>query len=311
MPWKDNYTTSDEISLRDGKTLWPADRKMGLGVTVNLNPATTGKGIEEKDLASPLWHFGITQGLDAFLRIFAEFDISATFAVPALVAKAYPNRMKEILDAGHEIAAQGLFGESALMSPATEAEHMTQAAEIIARVTGEAPRGWFALPCSDDRDATGSVSDHTVGLLEESGFLYLGNGLADDAPYWWVTDFSKGTSLLTLPYYYHFDDTFFLMSPREGSGLERPQALLRGWRAEFLAQYRRGRYFGMCVSPARSGWGHRLDNLTGFLQEVVAYPGVWTVTGARIAQHWKTNYSAETTLKLAPSIWRDHADSLS
>ncbi|WP_294923642.1 polysaccharide deacetylase family protein [uncultured Paracoccus sp.] len=312
MPWKDNYTTSDEIGIRDEDIVWPLGRQMALALTVNLNPAATGKGVQAGDLAYPAWHFGLHEGLDAFLGLFAALGIRATFAVPALVVEAFPDRMKAILDGGHEIAAQGLYGESALLvDPATEASHMDRATEIIATALGCQPKGWFALPRPDDRAATGSVSDHTARLLEQRAYRYLGNGLADDAPYWWVTDAGKGTALLTLPYYYHFDDTFFLMFPREGTGLERPQALLRGWHAEFRAQYRRGRYFNICVSPARSGWGHRFVNLSSFLRDAMAHPAIWAATGAEIAAHWHDAFPASRRLKLEPSIWRDYEDSLS
>ena len=44
------------------------------------------------------------------------------------------------------------------------------------------------------------------------------------------------------------------MFPRKGTGLEHPDTLLRNWRAEFDAQYKRGRYFHMTLHPA----AHRL-----------------------------------------------------
>lgn len=312
MPWKENYTSSDEIGIRDGAIAWPEGRHMALGLTVNLNPAASGDGITEKDLAYPTWHFGMHEGLDAVHRLLAGLGIKATFAVPGLVADAYPDRMEEILNAGHEVAAQGLYGEDpSLLAPAQEADHIDRATEILSRVAGTAPKGWYALSRPDDRFATGAVTDRTIGLLRARGYAYFGNGLADDAPYYWVSDFETAESLLALPYYYHFDDTFFLMFPREGTGLERPEALERNWRAGFRAQYRRGRYFNICVSPARSGWGHRFDRLSSFLTEAMSYPGVWAATGAEIARHWQATYPAATHLKLEPSIWQDHADSLS
>jgi peptidoglycan/xylan/chitin deacetylase (PgdA/CDA1 family) len=312
MPWKDNYTTSDEVGIRDHEIRWPDGQQMALGLTVNLNPAASGQGITKKDLAYPTWHFGMHEGLDAFLSLFARLNIRATFAVPALVAEAFEPRIRQIAEAGHEIAAQGLMGEDpAGLQPGQEAAHIDQATEILTRISGAAPKGWFALSRPDDAFATGTVTDDTIRLLRAADYSYYGNGLADDAPYWWVTDVACAESLLALPYYYHFDDTFFLMFPREGTGLERPEALLRNWRTEFAAQYRRGRFFNLCVSPTRSGWAHRLDNLASFLTEAMEHPGVWAATGTEIAAHWQQQYPSESQLKLEPSIWRDYADSLS
>lgn len=312
MPWKDNYTTSDEIGIFDEAIQWPAGQQMGFGLTVNLNPAATAKGITEKDIAYPTWHFGMTEGLTAFLDLFARTGVKATFAVPAVIAEAYPDAMKRILDGGHEIAAQGLFGEDPnTLEAGQEAAHIAQATDILTRVCGDAPKGWFSLSRPDDRFATGAVTDETISLLKAQGYAYFGNGLADDAPYWWVTDVEKSEAFLTLPYYYHFDDTFFLMFPRAGVGLERLEPLKRNWRREFQAQYRRGRYFNMCVSPARAGWGHRFTALSEFLTEAVSHPGVWAETGSTLAAHWQANYPSSETLKLAPSIWVDYEDSLS
>lgn len=311
MPWKPGYTTTDETGIADGDIRWPVGRQLALGVTVNLNPASTGKGITAKDLAYPTWQFGLSEGLDSFLSLFARLQIRATFAVPALIAEAHPDRMAAILARGHEIAAQGLLGEDPSLAPAEEAARIDRATQVLTQVTGAAPRGWFALSRPGDKHATGSMTDNTAGLLRDAGYLYYGNGLADDAPYWWVTDFDRAQALLALPYYYAFDDSFFLMFPKEGTGLERPAALLRNWQTEFRAQYRRGRYMNLCVSPARSGWGHRLDNLDRFLTAAVAQPGVWAEAGAVIAAHWHQAHPAAEQLKLAPCIWQDHADSLS
>ncbi|MCI5038132.1 MAG: polysaccharide deacetylase family protein [Donghicola eburneus] len=312
MPWKDFYTTSDEIGMRDDAVSWPSGQHMALGLTVNLNPAGAGKGITAKDLAYPTWHYGLNEGLDRFLDLFKDLKIKATFAAPAVIVESYRDIIDRILDDGHEIAAQGLYGEDpSLLAAGQEAEHMDRATAILTNAIGAAPKGWFALSRPDDRAATGCATDDTIGLLRARGYSYFGNGLADDAPYYWVSDVGKAEALLALPYYYHFDDTFFLMFPREGTGLERPQALLNNWRAEFRAQYRRGRYFNMCVSPARSGWGHRFENFATVLRDAMAHPGVWAATGSEIADHWHKAHPAEQTLKLAPSIWQDYEDSLS
>ena len=50
-----------------------------------------------------------------------------------------------------------------------------------------------------ERYAVGAVSPNTIDLLLEAGYLYLGNGLADDIPYYSVSDFASRRALLTLP----------------------------------------------------------------------------------------------------------------
>jgi hypothetical protein len=126
-----------------------------------------------------------------------------------------------------------------------------------------------------------------------------------------VSDFAIRRSLLTLPYYYHFDDQFFLMFPREGTGLEHPDVLLRNWRGEFAAQYKRGRAFHMTLHPQHIGWSNRLQMLDEFLAELREYPSLWNPTAAECAHYWLETYPAAVHLRLEPSIWQDYPGSLS
>ena len=51
-------------------------------------------------------------------------------------------------------------------------------------------------------------------------------------------------------------------------------ALLRNWRGEFAAQYKRGRYFHITLHPQHIGWSNRLQMLDEFLAELREYPAV-------------------------------------
>ena len=151
----------------------------------------------------------------------------------------------------------------------------------------------------------------TVDLLIEAGYAYFGNGLADDIPHYWVSDFASRRAMLTLPYYYHFDDQFFLLFPRKGTGLENADMLARNWKAEFDAQFRRGRLFHMTLHPQGVGWCNRLQVLDDFLAHLRSRPGLWNPTGAACARYWRTTYPQQTHLRLEPSVWQDYPGSLS
>lgn len=312
MPWKQNYTSSDEIAIRDEDIRWPEGVSVAVAITVDLNPATGAIGMDAASVSRPVVQFGLQEGIDHFLHLFARVEAQATFAVPGYFAASYPGIVARIAAAGHEVAVNGLAGEDVRgIGVDEERQRMELARELVAEATGREPAGWFALPRQEDPFASGLTTPDTVRLARECGFAYYGNGLADDAPYYWVTDFDRREALLALPYYYHYDDRFFLMFPEEGTGLERPGALLRNWRAGFAAQYRRGRHFNMTVSPYRSAWGHRLENLATFLAETARMPGVWFASASDIAAHWQAAHPAQSNLRLQPSIWVDYEGSLS
>jgi hypothetical protein len=84
--------------------------------------------------------------------------------------------------------------------------------------------------------------------------------------------------------------------------------LFRNWRAEFDAQYRRGRHFHMTLHPYASGFGHRARLLETFLQHVSGAPRVWNATASQVIAYWRT---IDPAPRLEASIWHDYPGSLS
>jgi peptidoglycan/xylan/chitin deacetylase (PgdA/CDA1 family) len=312
VPWKQGYTISDERSLADADLRWPDGKRCAVHIVVNLSVASGPEGITKADLEQPQAYLGMNEGLDLLLEVLAKHRLKATLAVPALMAEIYPERIRAMVAAGHEIAALGLKHED--VSPLSRDEEKARldlTTEMLAKVAGRRPAGWFALPRQRDRFAVGTISANTMDLLIEGGYAYMGNGLADDIPHYWVTDFASRRAILTLPYYYHFDDQYFALFPIKGTGLENPDMLVRNLRAEFEAQYKRGRFFTMTLHPQHSGWCNRLQLLDEFLAHMLSFPGLWIATGSECAAYWQEHYPASTHLKLEPSIWRDYPGSLS
>ena len=52
MPWKQNYTISDEIGIRDADIRWPDGKRCCFRIVVDLAPASGPDGIKPQDLAS-------------------------------------------------------------------------------------------------------------------------------------------------------------------------------------------------------------------------------------------------------------------
>jgi peptidoglycan/xylan/chitin deacetylase (PgdA/CDA1 family) len=256
--------------------------------------------------------FAATEGLAQLRAVLNKHAIRATVTAPAVLARLRPATIRALVADGHEIAAGGLKGEDvSALSREEEAARLATTTAWIAEAAGSRPLGWFGLPRQSDPFAGGTVSAHTIDLLIDGGYRYMGNGLADDIPYYWVSEFATRRALLTLPYYYHFDDQWFCMFPGRGTGMENPDFLARNWRAEFAAQYARGRHFHMVVHPQHCGWANRAQMLDDFLHELRRHPGLWIATGTEIADHWAVAHPPETHLRLAPSVWKDYPGSLS
>ena len=312
MPWKTNYTISDEISLSDRDIVWPGHNRCCFNVVVDLSLASGPEGLLPSDLATTDSVFAMGGGLAGLLDVLTSHKIVATFAVPAAMVKIYPEAIEAVLKRGHEVAAEGLFHEDvSQLSLEEERARMKAATSILSEAIGSRPGGWYDLPRRKDKFAVGAISPYTTKLLVEEGYTYMGNCPADDVPHYSVTDFATAGAIVAMPYYYHFDDQFFMLYPRQGSGLENPDILFRNWRAEFAAQYKRGRFFNMTLHPGNVGWCNRLYLLDQFLDFVRSQPNVWNAVSRDCVDYWTSKYPAATHLKLEPSIWKDYPGSLS
>lgn len=312
MPWKDGYTITDEKTVEDVE--WPDNQQCAVVVVVDYSVPAGPDGIESRDVEKPEAEFAARVGIWRLFDLLEKYQIKATFAVPAIAAEIYTESVREIIHRGHEVAAHGYLHEDvSRLDIKEEKRRLELTTQILEKICGEKPAGWFSLPRQNDRYACGTVSPNTMDLLIEAGYEYMGNGMADDIPHYWVADFHARRNILTLPYYYHFDDLFFLMFPPagKGSGLENPMTLFENWKQEFDAQYQRGRYFSMTVHPFLIGWGNHLEVLENMIVHFKSLPAVWNPTGSQCARYWKNRYPASSYLKLEESIWKDYPGSLS
>src|SRR6266849_3854954 len=326
---------------------WPQGVRIAVNFTCDFDAMLLRRLLNEPPMQLAKGEFGGRVGIWRLVDLFDAHGVKATIFTPGRICELYPRALRAVVKSGHEIADH-MWEHRVPKEPAQVIAHIhcdlmrsltaeghelaahgfrhedvsglerdeeqrrnARTTEILADVVGRKPAGWFSLPRQGDRYAVGAVSPNTIDLLLEAGYVYLGNGLADDIPHYSVSDFASRRALLTLPYYYHFDDQFFRMFPRKGTGLEHPDALLRNWRGEFAAQYKRGRYFHMTLHPQHIGWSNRLQLLDEFLAELREYPSLWNPTAAECARYWLETYPAGTHLRLEPSIWQDYPGSLS
>src|SRR5579872_6266667 len=103
MPWKQGYTISDEIGLRDDEVRWPDGNRCCVSVVVDLSVARGPDGIGAADLMHPDAQFGAHDGLEQLLGVLKHFGITATFAVPAVIAQLRAERLRALVADGHEI----------------------------------------------------------------------------------------------------------------------------------------------------------------------------------------------------------------
>ncbi len=104
--------------------------------------------------------------IDSILATLAKHNAKATFFMLGTWAQNYPDAVKKIADAGHEIGNHSYnHTDYTTLSREEQLNDMQRADDIIAEITGTAPI-LFRAP-------SGSYNDTVVAAAEESGRIYV------------------------------------------------------------------------------------------------------------------------------------------
>jgi len=248
----------------------PEHRRAAVAVTFdNLGEAA--------DLQRGLWpqdeplgrHFSVTRALPRVLGLLAELRLRATFFIEGLNAQLYPDALRTIDAAGHEVAYHGWRHERwADLTPARERELLERGVGVLAAV-GLRPVGF--------RPPGGALASSSPRLLAELGFAYCspaGEGVG-------VRD-----GLAVLPFRWAMIDAFHYLpqfAPRRRAALGEPDVLLpaslRATLAHALrAAARRGDFLALVFHPFLADADDRLAAIgavMGDLRALVDEHAVW------------------------------------
>jgi peptidoglycan/xylan/chitin deacetylase (PgdA/CDA1 family) len=109
-------------------------------------------------------HWSVTRALPRLLGLLERLDLRATFFVEGLNAELYPDALRELDAAGHEVALHGWRHEPwGGLDPLRERELLERGAGAMAEL-GLRPVGF--------RPPGGEVTEATIPLLRELGFTY-------------------------------------------------------------------------------------------------------------------------------------------
>jgi peptidoglycan/xylan/chitin deacetylase (PgdA/CDA1 family) len=109
-------------------------------------------------------HHSVTRALPRILELLAELGLHATFFVEGLNTELYPDTLRELDAAGHEVAYHGWCHEQwSELEPEREHELLERGAEAMDGL-GLRPVGF--------RPPGGGLTDASLGLLRELGFTY-------------------------------------------------------------------------------------------------------------------------------------------
>jgi peptidoglycan/xylan/chitin deacetylase (PgdA/CDA1 family) len=261
---------------------WPGGARAACAITFDVDAESAILAVDRRyaSRASTMSHqaYGPRVGVPRLLGILERAQAPATFFVPGFTARRYPDTVRRIAAAGHEVGWHNdLHEPSYSLSEAQERAIIERAAEVLEPLTGVRPRGY--------RAPWWELNERTPELLAGAGFAYDSSLMDDDVPYRLAT--AAGT-LIELPVHWSLDDWeqyAFLPEPDIGRQIELPSKVLELWTVELDAMRQEGCLLVVTMHPFLSGRPSRAAALAEFLARLRDRGDVWVASARQIAEH--------------------------
>jgi peptidoglycan/xylan/chitin deacetylase (PgdA/CDA1 family) len=248
-------------------------------------------------------------GAPRLLKLFDKYGIRTTWFIPGHSLETFPDQMRAVAEAGHEIGAHGYSHENPIaMTPEQEEEVLLKSIDLITALCGKPPRGYVA--------PWWEFSPVTADLLLKHGFLYDHSLMHHDfQPYrvrvgdrWtkidyrqpartWMKPLVRGTvtPLIEIPANWYLDDLppmMFVKQSPNSYGFTNPRDIEQLWRDQFDWVYREYDYavFAMTIHPDVSGRPQVLLMHERLIAYINSHPGVEWVTFEEIARDWAERF---------------------
>ncbi|MCY4579410.1 MAG: polysaccharide deacetylase [Chloroflexi bacterium] len=210
--------------------------------------------------------YGPSVAAPRILDLLDKYNIKASFYIPGYIAETHEELVLDIQRRGHEIGHHGYMHEPpATLTREQEAEVLDKGSSILERITGERPLGY--------RSPSWELSEDSLPLLAERGFLYDSSLMDNDIPY--KVD-ANGSELVEIPIHWELDDVpYFNYSPALGvrNVMADPEHVYRAWSAAFEGMHHYGRSFALTMHPYTIGRPGRLRMLERLIRYIQTFPG--------------------------------------
>lgn len=226
-----------------------------------------------------IYEYGSRAGVWRVLRLFEEYNIPLTVFAVAMAFERHPDVAKAMVEAGHEICSHGYrWIDYQYMDESEERDHMFKAIDIIRKVTGERPYGWY----------TGRTGPNTRRIIaEEGGFLYDSDAYDDDLPYWHT---EVGKPQLVIPYTLDVNDMRFATVQGFNSGEQFFQYLKDTFDTLYAEGATAPKMMSVGLHCRLIGRPGRIASLRRFLDYVKRHDDVWLCRRIDIARHWHEHH---------------------
>jgi allantoinase len=227
-----------------------------------------------------IYEYGSRAGVWRILKEFEKRKLPLTVFGVSMALERHPELTQAFVDLGHEIACHGWrWIHYQHMDEATEREHMRIGMDIIKKMTGVTPQGWY----------TGRDSPNTRRLVaDHGGFLYDSDYYGDDLPFY--TDVTKTNgevvSHLVVPYTLDSNDMRFASAQGFNTGEHFFQYLKDSFDVLYAEGEEAPKMLSIGMHCRLLGRPGRMRSLQKFLDYIESHDRVWVCRRVDIAKHW-------------------------
>ncbi|MES2563700.1 MAG: polysaccharide deacetylase [Pseudomonadota bacterium] len=246
-------------------------------------------GFISRGQTSPGWlsrgEFGPRVGAPRLLALLRKHDIASSWYVPGHTIETFPDAVKAVVVAGHEIAHHGwTHRPPASLTREDEEAELVRGNEAIRKISGQYARGY--------RSPSWDLSPHSVELMLKHGFQYDSSMMADDyTPYYArqgdvielerAAQFGERTALVEMPIHWSTDDSphfeFVRTEQSLRQGLQNARSVEENWIQDFLYMRKTVEWGVLTFTchPFIIGRGHRIMMLERLIERMKAEGAVF------------------------------------
>lgn len=287
--WTPEKIIEHVSTVRAGRDLtpesWPNGARVAVSLSFDIDTEPVWIGFQEQSSPSYMsrGEYGARRGMPRVLDLLEKHDIPATFFMPAMSMELHPEVVRDIKQRipRHEFGFHSYVHENPLrLNEGDERRIYGQAMDIFVRHVGKRPVGF--------RSAAWDLTESTVKIVKEMGFLYESSMMADNSPYELVAE-GKATGLVELPVEWILDDwpLFQISWPSKHVAIRNAEDVLSIWRDEFDVAWEEGTMYILTMHPQVIGHRYRMKMLDKLVTHMKNKGGVWFATHEEIARYVK------------------------
>ncbi|HEY7165828.1 MAG TPA: polysaccharide deacetylase family protein [Candidatus Binatia bacterium] len=272
--------------MRPKPIRWPNDAKIAVSFFVAFEAFERGSQYRESkdkpDYASLAYgEYGGKAGIWRIMDLFDRNGVKGSIDTNGRIAEDFPDALKALHAAGHEIVAHGWVNDTALSSldAAQEKALIRRTLDALDSVTGQRPIGWVS--------PGHRINEYTLRNFVDEGIVWTGDLPGPDNPECRIVD---GKPLIIMPRLGYANDLSLIFR-----GKNPPQFYFDSFKAAFDCLYAEGQAGEPklidCLVHAHIGGR---PNMIGVFEECVRYAkgfrDTWFATKGEIAKYYLNTY---------------------